>query len=72
MSSECYTLRVPEQLMQRAARLVPALKQTEMALAYRVGRASVLRLAMIRGLTELEREHGVEEALEGTRPDENV
>lgn len=55
------TFRLPKELAERADRLVPALKETELGMAMRVTRSAVLRLAMAKGLAALEQEHGVEE-----------
>lgn len=54
------SLRLTEDILERADRLVPLLADDPalVAGAVQVGRATVLRLALLRGLAELEREQG--------------
>jgi predicted DNA-binding protein len=51
------TIRLPDELLERAARLVPVVKERRELIAYaRTSKAAVVRLALARGLAELERE----------------
>ena len=52
------SLRLPEELLERAEALIPALDHLgAMSSTGAVTRSDVLRLALVRGLAELERAH---------------
>ena len=55
-NDEAVSLRLPAGTMARAERLIATLKTHPALQAARVSRALVLRLALLRGLEELERE----------------
>lgn len=58
MSNEVQiSLRMPKDVIKRADRLLPRLQQVPEFSAGRQSRAAVLRLALLRGLDELERRH---------------
>ncbi|MCB9797280.1 MAG: hypothetical protein H6741_31715 [Alphaproteobacteria bacterium] len=53
-------IRLPAELIERADALIPTLEgDRELRTWGRVSRAAVIRLAVLRGLEALEREHGV-------------
>ena len=52
------SIRLPSDVVDRAEALVPALSRLPAHAAFRVERATVLKLALMRGLELLEREHG--------------
>jgi len=52
------SIRLPESALARAEALVDVLAALPEYQAFRVERAVVLRIAVLRGLAELEREHG--------------
>jgi len=51
------TLRLPEDLLERADALVPAIASAGEYQAVRISRSTVLRLALLRGLVALEAEY---------------
>lgn len=53
------SIRLPAETVDRADALVPVIADLPALAAFRVERASVLRLAIVRGLQALEQEHGV-------------
>jgi hypothetical protein len=58
--SSIITLRLPQALLDRADQLIDRLARDEEAvLLGRVSRSIVLRLALLRGLEQLEGQHGV-------------
>jgi hypothetical protein len=58
--SSIITLRLPQALLDRADQLIDRLSRDEEAvLLGRVSRSIVLRLALLRGLEQLEGQHGV-------------
>lgn len=58
-SSSALTLRLPSGLLDRARALLPdARRLPELSTATRLSRADVLRVALARGLVELEAELG--------------
>lgn len=50
------TIRLPQELLDRAERLIPLLESHGPLAATRVSKAVVIRLALMRGLDELERD----------------
>jgi len=51
------TIRLPDELLERAARLVPAVQERRDLISYaRLSKAAVVRLALVRGLAVLEGE----------------
>jgi hypothetical protein len=52
------SIRLPESALARAEALVDVLAALPEHQAFRIERAVVLRIAVLRGLAELEREHG--------------
>ena len=63
------TIRLPNELLEKAARLVPAVGKRRDLISYaRLSKAAVVRLALARGLAELERELLPLEAEGGTDP----
>jgi hypothetical protein len=50
-------LRLPGDLVKAADALIPKLRKTELRLAGRISRSTVLRLAITRGLEVLNRDH---------------
>lgn len=58
MSNEAQmSLRLPRDVLKRADRLLPKLRNVPEFGAGRQSRAAVLRLALLRGLADLERTH---------------
>lgn len=53
------SVRLPTETVDRCDALVPVLAELPALAGFRVERASVLRLAIARGLQALEQEHGV-------------
>lgn len=75
VSERQVSLRLPDDVVDRAEALAPVLGQLQAYRAFRVERATVFRLALIRGLEELEREHGAAAervALAGERAEHNA
>jgi len=69
------SLRLPVDLVDRADALLPVLERLPTYRAFRLERSTVLRLALIRGLEELEREHGTvaeRVSLAGERAEHNA
>lgn len=58
MNEKLITLRLPEDLLDRADRLVPTVGAAGDLAAVRVSRSTVIRLALLRGLAALEQEFG--------------
>ena len=51
------SLRLANDMLKRADRLIPKLAQTDLAAAGAMSRSTVLRLAIMRGLDALEKEY---------------
>lgn len=59
-------IRLPDPMVQRADRLLPILRdRSDLATAIRVTRSDVLRLAILRGLDQLEAEYDAHPTLPG-------
>jgi hypothetical protein len=57
-NDEQIVLRLPAALLKRVDALAPRIAAAPAMMAFRVTRSAVLRLALERGLAELETEHG--------------